>query len=359
MIRSRAAISTAKSELGTIFVDAGDGNDTVYSDDEYISINGGKGNDFIHGFCLDATIRGGEGDDIISIDGDVCNVYQFGENEGHDLVIGIQEDDTIQIMDGASYATIKSGEEVILYVGNTIATLRGLDGDYIDALNISVESSEPEFNIMSNSNANVSVVGIDGRDHIINYSEGSRSVLDAGKGDDYIDNEGAYSTLIGGDGDDTFYNGWNASLSVIEGGSGNDMITLDSNNQMIRYASGDGNDTVYRYFSTDTIRITDGSTYSTLKSGNDMIVSLASGSIRNRQHHRRRTFFRQRLQHYRQRCRQRQSHRHRQRRLYSQQRRERHHSGRRGRRFDRGIRYLRRNLFILLRRRQRHHYQFR
>ena len=88
------------------------------------------------------------------------------------------------------------------------------------------------------------------------------TVINAGAGNDTVDNYADYVTITGG--------------------TGNDRISLNSSVQynVIQYASGDGKDTVYGFGSTDTIRITDSANYKTLKSGSDYVVSIGSGSVR-------------------------------------------------------------------------------
>ena len=78
-------------------------------------------------------------------------------------------------------------------------------------------------------------------------------------GGDYIENYGRNVTITGGKGDDKI------SIGV-------------SKNNLIKYASGDGNDTIYGFNSDDTLHITKG-TYSTMKSGNDFIVKVGKNSI--------------------------------------------------------------------------------
>ena len=85
--------------------------------------------------------------------------------------------------------------------------------------------------------------------------------------------------ISGSSGADSIYS--EGSNVVIVGGKGNDIINLSSTqsgNNVIQYALGDGNDTVQNLRTNDLIHITNGS-YSTSKSGNDVIVSVGSGKI--------------------------------------------------------------------------------
>ena len=152
-----------------------------------------------------------------------------------------------------------------------------------------------------------------------NYSDkGSGVTIDAGKGDDYIENYGAsnvsifggagnddiynqsvvyhyyelknedgewsedgeweeveedimpgYSTLYGGSGHDYIYN--EGFYVTINGGKGNDTISLGYAN-LIQYKSGDGKDLIQGFNADDTLSIS-GGTYSTQESDAAIPVS--------------------------------------------------------------------------------------
>ena len=100
--------------------------------------------------------------------------------------------------------------------------------------------------------------------------------------------EKAIDTLISNSSSNTLINGTSYADSIFNSGSnvtinagqGNDTVRLDGSNQVVQYKAGDGNDTLYGFDANDTVNITDGSQYSTAKSGSDVLVSLSSGSLR-------------------------------------------------------------------------------
>ena len=122
------------------------------------------------------------------------------------------------------------------------------------------------------------------------YSYGGDKVTISGdNGDDVIYNAGQYASISGGTGDDTIkttsFSIYDSDNSTILGGKGDDVINLiydDYNakvaNVLIQYATGDGDDTIFGFNGTDTLQITQGS-YSTTRSGDDVIVKVGSGSI--------------------------------------------------------------------------------
>ena len=65
---------------------------------------------------------------------------------------------------------------------------------------------------------------------------------------------------------------------VVNGTSSNDSIVLGWDNNIIKYASGDGKDIIKFFHSDDTLHITKGS-YKVKASGNDVIVTVGKGSI--------------------------------------------------------------------------------
>ena len=133
------------------------------------------------------------------------------------------------------------------------------------------------------------------------YNSNSNTVVSGTKKADFINNWGGTNIIInGGNGNDTILNGWRSSLSAIDGGAGNDRIFVQSCYETIN--GGSGNDTIYAknshyqkgrvyefnagggsdvvigYNSTDAILITDGSSYSTTKSGSDVKITVGDSA---------------------------------------------------------------------------------
>ena len=107
--------------------------------------------------------------------------------------------------------------------------------------------------------------------------EAGHVTIDAGSGDDYINNINPHVSINAGDGNDFILQG---QFSTVRGGAGNDTFNdIAPDSILYQYADGDGNDIITRYESSDTVSITDHSLYSTLVSNNDVIVSIGSGSI--------------------------------------------------------------------------------
>ena len=118
-------------------------------------------------------------------------------------------------------------------------------------------------------------------------------------GDDYfyVYVNGYHQSVFGGEGKDSAYSGGDSILidmgngndyvrlftqairHTVKGGNGNDLIeNYSSNGNLYQYNSGDGNDTIVGIKANDTLQIS-GTTYSTAKSGSDLIVTAGSGKI--------------------------------------------------------------------------------
>lgn len=119
------------------------------------------------------------------------------------------------------------------------------------------------------------ISGTSGNDNI-DAGEIEKAIINAGDGNDRIYNYDDSASISGGTGNDSIYSdGYHASIN---GGAGNDRITLAAVSNLVQYASGDGNDTIWGFNETDTLTITGGS-YSTQTSGDNVIVTVGKGSI--------------------------------------------------------------------------------
>ena len=99
-----------------------------------------------------------------------------------------------------------------------------------------------------------------------------------GAGNDSITNGAANVTIDGGR-DNDIIRQYSSDASIV-GGEGDDSISLTSysQNNLIQYRAGDGNDSIVGFNGDDTLSIA-GGTYSTQQSGSDIIVTVGNGKI--------------------------------------------------------------------------------
>ena len=148
---------------------------------------------------------------------------------------------------------------------------------------------------IKNQNEYTLVSGTSGNDTIYNGFRKNGVTINAGAGNDSIyNNQGDYLSISGGDGNDTIeidavigesygYYNYYGYRNTINGGKGNDRISLSGNSDdnLIEYTEGDGNDTVYGFGYYDTLKIGNGTTdtYSKETVGSDVVVTVGDGKI--------------------------------------------------------------------------------
>lgn len=203
-------------------INGGSGNDSISAGNsaKYITIYAGDGKDTITGNYYNSKIFGGAGNDYINVvDSDV---YKYGS---YALML-------------SKYSRLSDS-----WKDNLTTTIDGGDGDDV-----------------------INVVGF------------SPVSIDGGAGNDKISLAGDYGYL---------------PSRTIKGGKGNDIIYgVDDKvktgaleycgfvGTYYEYSYGDGNDTIYNYHGNDTISIGGTSSYTTLTSGDNFVISVSgSGSI--------------------------------------------------------------------------------
>lgn len=152
---------------------------------------------------------------------------------------------------------------------------------------------------IENNDANKLLNGSSDADYIANNGDADNVTINAGAGDDTIENVASYVTVDAGEGNDSIVSGvWVASLNggvgddhfeiggwdaTVKGGAGNDYIRCGSyDRHVIEYADGDGDDTIdalsFTPIATD-IKIMSGAVSSYEQDGDNFILHIGSGSI--------------------------------------------------------------------------------
>ncbi|MBR2774269.1 MAG: alpha/beta fold hydrolase [Selenomonadaceae bacterium] len=235
-----------------------------------ISLRGTKYNDTIANYGSNVTINAGDGDDSISnlseysiIDGGSGNdtIYNYsptGILASNGVSINAGDDDDTIINEHAYYVTLDGGEgddKIIVRIGDHTTIDGGSGNDTI--LGETIEGGNST------------------------WAMGGYANINGGSGDDYINPIFSDSaSILGGEGNDTIIN--EGDDATINGGAGDDIISLQGaslNNDVIKYEAGDGNDIIYGFNETTKLSITAGSEYSTVESGDDVIVNVGDNTI--------------------------------------------------------------------------------
>ena len=303
-----------------VTVNAAEGEDTLTNEGSGSVINGGDDNDNITDTVSgNSLFDGGEGDDNISvghaevvereISDEECEATsrRYEQYGSYNTVYGGNGNDKIRVEANNSYISGDAGDDYISSGGKYIReggpALEYFMEDY--GFGNRIFGGEGNDTIKNDGN-NVLIDGGAGDDYIVdstsdqtykNYEDsedspfveglpvGGYTGISGGEGNDTVFSYGRYVNVDGGSGDDYIY----ATLyNEITGGKGNDTIrfetitdesgTVKESNNFVEYSSGDGNDVIYGFTKNDTLQIAANS-YSTTKSGSDMIVKVGSGSV--------------------------------------------------------------------------------
>lgn len=224
-----------------VTINGGKGNDTIdnalmfdgaigrfrYPDD--VIIIGGTGNDLIYNNSgSNVTIIGGTGNDTIINKYGENVLFQYANGDGNDYIEGFNETSTLSI-GGGSYSTIKSGDDLIITVGEGKISLMGAAN--LDTLNIQgVKKSSSKTLTLTDSSAAAVTIG----SAIKTVKASKRTTAIKIKGNS-LDN-----SILSGKGNDTIYGG--EGKDTISGGVGNDKLLGGSGNDSL--SGGDGADTL-------------------------------------------------------------------------------------------------------------------
>ena len=258
------------------------------------------------GEAFENYIYGGNGDDTIEVSSAAGTTVSGGYgantfilNYGNLTITDYAEGDTIKIaLEGITAEDmyiddeggIQIGEYSYIYLENIEdyenVTFVDVDGNIIDF----PESDDDTIvgtngaDTLTNSSGYYRIDALAGNDSI--YNSGENVTIDAGEGDDTITvYYSDYNSVNGGAGNDVIQIEGNSSWSwnpTVKGGTGNDTIYgngISSYGALYQYANGDGNDVIYNLSTTDTIHITSGNISSSVASGNDVILTVGTGTM--------------------------------------------------------------------------------
>jgi hypothetical protein len=218
------------------FVDAGAGNDRVYTSSGNDTILAGDGNDKIYSNYGDDSIDGGAGRDLI-VAGDGRNIV-IGGAHNDNISTGSNDDriypgkgnDYVDAGDGADLISDPSGADTVLAGwGNDTGKIGGAGGV--------VNCGEGEDTFVATGGT--ALYGFDGRDNL------QGALIFGGDHEDTLTGLAGNDEIHGGAGDD-----------LIRGFTGSDTLSGDEGNDAI--FGGSDNDTIYGGAGDDNLYGTDG-----------------------------------------------------------------------------------------------------
>ncbi|MBQ9479873.1 MAG: hypothetical protein IJU71_10005, partial [Selenomonadaceae bacterium] len=232
----------------SVTINTAAGNDVISNTGTDVSLNAGAGDDRIN-FSGSGTIRAGAGSDDITLSAD-RSVLEYAAGDGNDYVVGYSSTDTVRIIGNASYSTTAGNRDVTINIGEGKIVLENAANK---SLNISggtlIDTTPPDTTPADTTPS--------GNDNMF-FNRNPNSLVSGSSGSDYIVNGGANST--------------------INAGRGNDTIELSAGNEVIRYANGDGNDTISGVTANTRFNIS-GASYSTMRSNSNTIIKVGNGQM--------------------------------------------------------------------------------
>lgn len=213
-------------------INAGDGDDTVYSEMGNDYLIGGDGDDYLDGGKGLDKIEGGVGNDQIFGGTSINKIYHPNSyNEFGGFIPGYLEyevDVSANLLDGGSgndYIFGGLGGDII-YGGEGVDTIRG-DGGAVREEEFYMLSSE-----IRNKMYNDTIYGGSGDDEV--YGGAGSDFIYGGNGDDYIESYSqtfadGVNTIYGEDGNDSIVS---LGVDIVYGGDGNDSIVSSQQNKL-------------------------------------------------------------------------------------------------------------------------------
>lgn len=224
-------------------------NDEIRNGAENVTIDGGSGDDSIDNNAANVSIFGGDGKDTITHRNGQANNVTIDGGAGDDSISNLV----------ASNILINGGDDndSINNRGNNVTINSGSGNDSIvnNGEHVTIEGAEGDDTI-NNSRKEVSMNGGSGADFIDNGHDASNVTIDGGADNDTIANESSNVKIVGDSGNDSIYNK-NNSYVTIDSGSDDDFIT-NSTGLNASINAGDGNDTIDNSAHSDSVTINTG-----------------------------------------------------------------------------------------------------
>lgn len=276
------------NKISRSYVDLGEGSNFIsLSGGEYNEILTNSGNDtVIVANSHSCNLKLGNGENYVDVNSNRCVIITGNNN---DTIFANASSSNIDTADGDDLIDLK-GEYTNLMAGNGNNTINAVGsrnnniycGEGADVINISSTLSSYRNRIDAGNGENIITVDqnyntiVSGNDGDIIEVIGSHNFIDAGSGDNLLNFNGNDNNIKTGAGNDTII--IEGSNNTVSAGLGDDNVILNHNGLTYHYFNGDGDDTIIGISEQDVI-IIEGHTYTTLTSGDDLIINVGYGSI--------------------------------------------------------------------------------
>jgi Ca2+-binding RTX toxin-like protein len=231
-----------------------DGDDSIAGTGWTDTLDGGKGNDTLQGLEGNDTLIGGLGDDVLQ-GGAGEDTYVFNLGDGKDTIydwdVYVSTDklvfgDGIAANDLVVTQSVSDPDDFVLSISGTTDQIT-LDEAFDTGQHGIEQFIFKDGTILGRNDiaAKVWASVVSSGDDTVNGSDGW-NVIDGLAGNDTINGNGGDDTLIGGEGNDTL-NGGDGNDTLV-GGVGNDLLQGGGGGDTYQFNLGDGQDTIYDYY---------------------------------------------------------------------------------------------------------------
>ena len=255
---------------------AGTGKDYIINSADNVTISSGSGNDSIE----NATNRNRDAKNVSILSGAGNDFIKNKANGLNSRIFSGADDDKVVNYGLSSTIDGGSGNDELCNYSKSVSINGGVGNDsiYNSGSYSTLKGEAGNDSIRNDFGKNILVDSGSGNDTVNNLS-GESATIDGGEGDDYIYNSGLSVSIDGGEGNDYIYIYTNALKNTINAGKGNDTVENScTDGVLFQYISGDGYDSIKGFTAKDTLSIS-GSNYSTQKSGDDVFVKVGEASI--------------------------------------------------------------------------------
>ena len=248
-------------------------NDTVYGGGGTDSILGNSGNDKLFGDAGNDTLVGGKGNDTLT-GGAGNDLFVYANGDGNDVIADYSSGDKIRISGNKISSAKVSGSDVILNVGSGNIRIKSGKGKELSIYN---NSSTLVNTVVGGSTSSNGSGKTSSNSATLKLTDSDKSPTTLGSG---VKTANASTRtlaikIVGNDLANSIKGGKGAD--TLSGGKGSDTLTGGAGKDVFYYEYGDGNDVITDYTSKDKIKIK--GSYSTLSSGDDVVIKVGSGKI--------------------------------------------------------------------------------
>ena len=259
-----------------ITIEGGDGSDTIVAACQKSSIHAGADDDIIYLTGSANTVIGGAGDDTM-IGSRYTDTFLYTDGDGNDVITNYGNSDQIKIVNAEMSGASVEGTDFIIFVGNGSLTIQNAINKQVKLIDdyMRVTYLNPMEYVESSINEGV-LRGTELNDSLNNgnvpgdYNFGNNATIEALGGNDKITSKGLDVYIDAGTGNDTIDN--NGSGTTIIGAAGNDSIRTKGS--FVNVDAGDGNDYLYNYIKSEDVTLTGGA-------GNDKIYNYGENAFVN------------------------------------------------------------------------------